>query len=214
MKPQKLLLACAALMMLGGCSMNIPSQVRTADIQLEERTAAQSYDVALMTERQVESLVRAYERSGRGEMTATVAYHPGGREDMKAVQKDMQRVQAILRKKGVSRLNVEYVAQADKDLAGDVVFTYPALIARAPDHCTRLPGYQGAEGLDVAQYYEISCESKDIMSRMVARPEDLLGTDGRNAATARRAGAVVEAYQDGEPNDNFYDIKGASQVGN
>lgn len=110
------------------------------------------------------------------------------------------------------RLKVEYVPVADLALADQVVFTYDALTARAPDHCTRMPGYQGAEDLEAIDNYQISCESKAVISQMIVRPEDLLGRDSKGAGTSRREATTVELYQDGEPNELFSAVGNASEV--
>ncbi len=197
---------------LVGCTMATPSQVRTGNIQLEQDVQTHTYDLAAMTEMQAKSLAREHERVGRGPISATVSYQVDAAGDLAKTKREMERVLAYLRRHGVPQTHVSYIANPDARSAGQAVFTYTALSARAPDHCTRMPGYQGAEGLDSMQSYQVSCESKDILSKMIANPTDLLGTDGRNSATSRRAGAVVETYQDGEPNENFYEIKSASEV--
>lgn len=212
--PHKVLLAVVVALLVSGCNMTTPSQLRTGHIQIEKTAAAYDYDLSLVTDKQLHSFAREYERVGRGPLTATVSYDAGQQNGMAYAKRETERVLTSLRRHGIQHTDVHYVAAPDRDAVNKIVLAYPAVTARAPDHCTRLPGYQGAESLSEIQTYQISCESKDVMSRMIVRPEDLLGTDGRNSATSRRAGAIVESYQDGEPNENFYEIKSASEVAN
>lgn len=203
----------ASLLMLAGCNMTSPSQYRTGQIQLEETAAVSTYDVRSMNRAQAEALVRDHSNRGRGEVTATVAYLRGDQKGLQEIQRDMRRIAGDMRQAGLRQVRAEYVAVDDARLAGQATFSFPALTARAPDYCTRLPGYQGAETFEEMQAYQISCEHKSILSQMIVRPDDLLGNDGKGMGTSRRSGTVVEAYQQATPTEPFYNIGSASGVG-
>ncbi len=200
--------------LLAACNMTTPSQLRTGQIQIEEDVATHTYPLADVSKGQLVSIARDHHVRGHGPANVTVSYLQGDNDGRKRARKDMRDVLAILQKEGMTGTKVDYVAVTDSRLAGQAVFSYPAIRARAPDHCKRMPGYQGAESLEDMANYQISCESKDMMSRMVARPADLLGNDGMGKGTSRRAGAMVETYQAGEPNELFYPLSSASGVGN
>lgn len=200
--------------MLAGCNMTTPSQIRTGQIQLQEDTATQTYPLKDIGDGQLRSIARDHALRGHGPATVTVSYLANDHQGRKDAQKSMRKVLSTLQSEGMTGTKVDYVAVNDARLAGQAVFSYPALTARAPDHCKRMPGYQGGESLEDMQDYQISCESKDVLSRMVARPADLMGNDGKGAGTGRRSGTVVETYQEGEPNKLFYPLTSASSVGN
>lgn len=197
---------------LAACTMTTPSQLRTGQVQLEENAAVYTYPLANVSDAQLRSIARDHAARGRGDAVVTVSYPQGNTQARSAAQSSMRHVLGVLQGAGMKNTTVDYVAVSDPQLAGQAVFSYPALYARAPDHCKRIPGYQGAGSLDDIEDYQVSCESKSILSRMVARPADLLGNDGKGMGTGRRAGAVVETYQSGEPNDLFYPIATSSEV--
>ncbi len=199
--------------LVAGCSMSTPSQLRTGQVQLREDAAVHTYALADMGKGQVRALAHDHAARGRGPVSVTVSYPEGDSSARKTAQADMRRVLSQLQAEGVKGTKVDYVAVSDSRLAGQAVFSYPALIASAPDHCTRIPGHSGAESLDDMQNYQIGCENKEMLGRMVARPSDLLGNTGTGHGTGRRAGAVVDVYQTGEPNDLFYPVSSASSVG-
>lgn len=205
-------LALIALLALGACTMTTPSQVRTGQMVVEETPAVLTRTLHDMTRADAVLLAKGYKNRGRGEMSATVSYDGADSAALAATRKEIARVARDLQAEGVNRLQVEYVPVRDAALKGQVVFTYAALNARAPDHCSRMPGYQGGEDLIAIRQYQISCESKSIMSQMIVRPEDLLGRDGKGGGTSRREAATVELYQDGEPNELFSEVGNASEV--
>lgn len=198
--------------MLVGCTMTTPSQLRTGQIQMQENAATYAYPLAEVSDSQLRSIAHDHDTRGRGAAAVTVAYQDGDTQALKASQKKMRHVLSVLEREGMTGTTVHYVAVNDASLAGQAVFAYPALYARAPDHCKRMPGYQGAGSLDDIEDYQISCESKEMLSRMIARPTDLLGNDGKGPGTGRRSGAVVETYQDGEANKLFYPIATSSDA--
>ncbi len=200
--------------MLAGCTMTTPSQIRTGQIQLEQDVATHSYPLKDVSKSQLRSIARDHSARGHGPASVTVSYLKGDHQGLKTAQKEMQSVLSVLKSEGMAGTAVEYIAVDDATLANQVVVSYPALTARAPDHCKRIPGYQGGESLEDIQDYQISCESKAILSRMAARPADLLGNDGKGMGTSRRSSNVVETYQDEEPNEMFYPLSSASSVGN
>lgn len=200
-------------LLVSACTMTTPSQVRTGQIQLEEKNITHSYPVADLTQSQLRGIAKDHAARGRGPVSVTVSYMDGSAAARTGAQAQMRDVLADMKAAGLRDVNVHYVGVTEERMAGMAVFDYPALDARAPDHCKRMPGYQGAEGLDAIQDYQISCESKDMLSKMIARPADLLGTAGAGDGTGRRSGAVVETYQDGEPNEVFYQPASASTVG-
>lgn len=193
--------------------MSTASQLRTGPIQLEEKPAVETRRLHDFNAADARLLAKGYRDRGRGPLSATASYDQGDVNGLRRTREDVQRAVQALNREGVREVRVEYVPVSDPMLVGQVVFAYQALNARAPDHCTRMPGYQGAEDLDAIQRYQISCESKSIMSEMIVRPEDLLGRSEKDLSTARRAGGVVEFYQDGEPNELFSEVGNASEIG-
>lgn len=198
---------------LCGCSMTTPSQVRTGEIMLKDSAQVETRTLDQFTRADAALLASDYKRNAHGNLSAVVSYDRSDVRALKDAKGQVARIARDLAAQGVSKLQAEYVAVDDPRLYNQVVFSYAALVATPPDHCTRMPGYQGGEDLVAMHDYQISCESKSMLSQMIARPEDLLGRDGKTDTTARREGAVVETYQDGKPNELFNGTAAASSVG-
>lgn len=203
----------ALALLLGGCSMTTPSQVRTGDIVLKDSAQVQTRELDQFTRADAALLASDYKRNNHGALSAVVSFDRRDVRALKEAKAQVARIARDLAAEGVHKLQAEYVAVDDPHLYNQVVFSYAALVATPPDHCSRMPGNQGGEDLAAMHDYQISCESKAVLSQMIARPEDLLGRDGKTDSTARREGAVVETYQDGTPNQLFNSTATASDVG-
>ncbi len=202
------------LALLAGCNMTTPSELRTGSMIVKDDVVTQSMSIDDMGRERMVLLARDYHNRARGPLSLTVAYPSGDAAEKQRMQSKVQRAVKSLKKENVKSVNVEYVGVEDKEATGRVVATFPALVAVAPDNCRPMPGMQGGESWEETNDYQFSCETKDVMSRMIAHPEDLLGVDGSKGGTARRTGTVVESYQDGVPNESFLGTATASEIGN
>lgn len=202
------------LALLAGCNMATPSELRTGSMIVKDDMVTQSMSVDDMGRERMVLLARDYHNRARGPLILTVAYPVGDAAEKQRLQSKVQRAVNALKKEKVKPVEVEYVGVEGKDVAGRVVAMFPAFVATAPDSCRPMPGLQGGESWQDTNDYQFSCETKDVMSRMIAHPEDLLGVDGSKGGTARRTGTVVETYQDGVPNESFLGTASASEIGN
>ncbi len=209
---ETLLLVATSVLLLTACDMSLPSQVNVRQIQVKETMRAEKLDAFHMDPARVNIIADHYLRNGRGPMRMTMAYQAG--EPLKEIemQKQARLYQKAFEQKGVSNIVVDYVPMADAAYVGTAVVSYPALTALPPKDCGRLTGYQGVGNLDDMKQYKVGCDTQAAMSRMIARPADLMGTAGTPDGDSRRQGGVVEKYKTGEPNERIDGIN-ASDIG-
>ncbi len=79
-----------------------------------------------------------------------------------------------------------------------VIFSYKGFEANAPSDCGRLTGNFGAESLNDVTKYQIGCEHKRALAKMISDPRDLLGDSNTQDADAKRAGSIVDRYRTGD----------------
>lgn len=204
--------AFCAVLLLSGCDMTTPSQVETGHIRLQENMKSVTVNPVRADARQVLSIADEYKRVSRGRMSMVIPYKKGSPAEEVKARRQGKVWQQHFAKEGVHNMDISYVGIEDAQLLSRAVISYPALQALAPEGCRRLTGMQGADSLEDVHEYRMGCETKSAMSKMIVNPEDLLGRDSTEKADARRAGAVVEGYLSGTPNEPL-DGGRASEVG-
>lgn len=213
MRMKNLSLAVICCLGLAACDITVPSQIRTGEIRLKEDMKTQSVDLYHLNENHVSMMAAEYNNIGRGPMSVTVAYPEGDVPEKIAVENRGAALRDMLSKNKVTRVSIDYVPVSDKRLSGNAVVSYPALMALAPENCSALVGAQGGETLQDMEHYQVSCANKDMLSRMIAHPQDLMGVTGAVGGPSRSAGALMEAALDGTPNEPFFDQASASELG-
>lgn len=214
---QTLSFRCAVLMLsllpLAACDVTTPSQLRTGDIRLMDDVTTVTLDAYRLNKNDIYMISRQYQATAQGPMTVTVAYPAGDAPERVLLEARGKQLAEMLESNRVRDVKVDYVSVEGGELAGRTVLSYPARVARAPANCGPLTGMQGTETLSDVEKYQFSCETKDMMSKMIAYPEDLMGVGGVTGGTSRSAGALMEGYQDGTPNEPFNDSQSASSLG-
>lgn len=202
--------AVFAVLFLGACDNTTPSQLKTGQIRLQKEMKT----VVLYPAdgAKVEMVADDYHHNNKGPMTAVMGYLSNNPLQEAEVRRQGNAYKQAFAKAGVKDIKIDYVGVTDPERTGYAVLSYPAMTAQAPDNCMPITGYDGADTRSVAENYAFGCETKTAISKMISRPEDLMGRAGSTNEDSRRAGTAVEKYKAGTPNTKMQGIN-ASTVG-
>lgn len=198
---------------IAGCDMTVPSQIRTGKIQLQQGQVTEVVNVNEIDRNRVAILAGDYQRNGEGAISMTVAYPAGDRKQQLAIEKKGNQFKEAFRRHRVNELDINYIAVEDMVYAGRAIISYSSIRAKPPSGCRDMPGMMGAESIETVEGYELGCEIKSSLSKMIADPRDLMGVSGTPEGSSRRQGAAVETYKDGAPNEKIIENMMASDLG-
>jgi type IV pilus biogenesis protein CpaD/CtpE len=198
--------------MLAACDVTAPSQVTTGKIRLSTQTKNIVLPAQTVDKAQVENIAADYMRNGNGKMSVLVSYLDGNAVNETKARQRGNAYKSALQSKGLSTVEVNTVSVTTQPDANQAIISYHALTASAPKNCDRITGYQGGDTLENMKKYPIGCETKSILSQMIADPSDLMGKTGTAKGDARRASATVEPYKAGTPNQPLDGMQ-ASTIG-
>lgn len=201
-----------ASVLLAGCDVTMPSQVRTTDLRLTEEVKTQTMSAAHVDRERVDMIADDYAHTGRSDMAIVVSYLKGHPRNEVEAEARGRALQKAFTDAGVKRLRVDYAPVTDDAYAGQALVTYTAVAARPPEDCTSITGHNGADTLERMHKYQIGCANKEYLSKMIVNPEDLLGRSGVPDGDSRRQGTIVEKYKSGTPNEKLEGMN-ASTVG-
>lgn len=207
----KLLTIFLPLLLATACDVTMPSQVKTGKIRVEETTKTESWSAYGVNQTALDNLARDYHQNGRGDVTAVISYKGNNPAHEIAAKKQAADYVSAFKKEGIP-LKASVVSVPDEQAAGRAVVSYNAMVALPPEDCTRMTGYQGADSINDVKKYEMGCEVKSNLSRMIVRSEDLMGGKSATDIESRRAGATVDKYINGVKNEKIEGIA-ASKVG-
>lgn len=201
-----------ASVLLAGCDVTMPSQVRTGDLRLTEEVKTQTMSAAHVDRERVDMIADDYAHTGRSDMAIVVSYLKGHPRNEVEAEARGRALKKAFTDAGVKRLRVDYAPVTDDAYAGQALVTYTAVAARPPEDCTSITGHNGADTLERMHKYQIGCANKEYLSKMIVNPEDLLGRSGVPDGDSRRQGTIVEKYKSGTPNEKLEGMN-ASTVG-
>jgi pilus biogenesis lipoprotein CpaD len=201
-----------ASVLLAGCDVTVPSQVRTGDIRLSEQVKTQTMSVHHVDHERIGMIADDYAHKGRGDMALVVSYLKGHPRNEIEAETRGRALRKAFADAGVKQLRVDYAPVTDEAYAGQAVVSYTALTALPPADCGSITGHNGADTLERMEKYQLGCTNKEYLSKMIVNPEDLLGRSGVPDGDSRRQGTVVEKYKSGTPNEKL-DGMNASTVG-
>lgn len=200
----KLSALCALLVAalpVGACSMYTPTQVQTgeivvADVMTTHILSAEKFDAT-----DVNIMAQDYKHNGRSRARLVVPYLKKHRAANRAAAMRLgQQYKNAFAQYGIADMTVDYTETTDREAARHAVLAYTSTVAQAPRNCTRMPGVQGTESLKQLENYSIGCETRTMLSKMIANPEDLMGNAGSPDGVSRRQGVVTEGYMSGRSN--------------
>jgi type IV pilus biogenesis protein CpaD/CtpE len=190
-----------AMMPVAGCSMYTPSQVKTGEIVVADVMKTSTLSAEQFDATDVNVAAKDYMQNGKSGARLVVPYlRKHGSANRAAAMQLGQQYKNAFAKYGIDDLKVDYTETSDREGARHAVLAYTAVVAQAPRDCTRLPGAQGTASLPQIEGYQIGCETRTMLSKMIANPEDLMGNAGTPDGVSRRQGPVTEGYMSGRSN--------------
>ena len=199
---------------LAGCNMAVPSRVNTSAIEVEDYTKTVLLPIAKVDKMRVEVVAGDYRRNGKSAPALVVPYMKGKRSTLtlNSARRSAAAYQEAFAQHGLLIRDVKYTETQDRDATQSAVLAYTATEAHAPANCTRMPGAKGAESQETTDGYTFGCEHATLISKMIARPDDLLGVDGAADSYSRREGPMMEGYMSGRTNPSLQGVTNSSGV--
>ncbi len=195
---------------LGACNMTTPSRVVTSTIQVEDYMKTVLLPVHSVDKLAVDVAANDYRRNSKSSAALVVPYLKGRKNSMAEAKRAGAAYQKAFAGFGLNVTDVKYAPTLDENAAHNAVLAYTATMAHPPRHCTRMPGARGTEGLESIESYTVGCEMSTLESRMITRPEDLMGVAGSPDSLSRREGPMVEGYMSGRTNPSIQGVTNSS----
>jgi type IV pilus biogenesis protein CpaD/CtpE len=107
-----------------------------------------------------------------------------------------------LRLSGVKNVTTRIMPVSGHGTASAVEISFATVKAQPPAGCTVMPGVED-RGTFIASDYKSGCTVDTLLSRQIARPADLKGREGLDAANGRRQTNIVESYRAGVGNSSL-----------
>ena len=190
-----------AALPVGACSMYTPTQVKTGEIVVADTMTTHILSAEKFDATDVNIMAQDYQHNGRSRARLVVPYlKKHGSANRAAALRIGQQYKNAFAQYGIADMTVDYTETADREAARHAVLAYTSTVAQAPRNCTRMPGVQGTESLVELEKYSIGCETRTMLSKMIANPEDLMGNAGSPDGVSRRQGVVSEGYMSGRSN--------------
>lgn len=185
-----------AALSLGACNMTTPSEVTTSPIQVEDYMKTTLLPLPKVNMTSVDLAANDYRRNGKSAAELVVPYLRGERNSLAEARRAGTAYRKAFEEFGMG-LQVKYAETANKDSMHNAVLAYTATMAHAPKHCKRMPGAKGGEVQEYVSGYSYGCEHAILLSKMISRPEDLMGVAGTPDSLSRREGPMMENYMSG-----------------
>lgn len=153
----------------------------------------------------IANLAHDYDRHGFSPMSISVTYDPLSRNYTALnASNEVARIAKKMRENGVR--DAEIGVLPAESYAGQIIVSYDAYTAKAPENCGSLPGLKTrsdiGQSIEEKEQYALGCTIETLMARQVSRPKDLMGQkQTETAVDGRRVINTAEFYRDGIPND-------------
>ncbi len=208
-----LLVLSMAMVTLSACDKmaESPTWVSDAKVEVHDDVFQDTFKTSDLNKNMLRAIGDRYYRYGNGPMNIVVAYDPSSKTaNATAAESEKMRITRELRTFGVRDPNVSVASQQGIGNQLTATFTFPALVAQAPESCGQnmMPGFDKSIDLpnDATNPlgYGFGCSVEAMMAQQVARPGDLLGRPGfETYADGRRQENVIErrGYYGGESYD-------------
>lgn len=191
---------CALLLsvgLLGACSMNSPTWVNQNRVEVHEDQFTDTFETEKMNNGLIRAIATYHYRFGNGPLNLVVGYDTKSRTNTAAkANSEAARISKELRRNGVRDISVQTISLAGTQDRSLTTVTFPAVVAKAPNKCGTMPGYntptsvpETGQGLPA---YELGCTIETLMAQQIYRPGDLLGRKGfETNSDGRRQETVV-----------------------
>lgn len=219
MKNMKLLSLIAMACFMSACSMNSPTWVNQNRVEIHNDQFADTFETAKMNDSAIRAVAIYHYRYGNGPLNLVVGYDPKSKTNTQSkANAEAARISKELKRNGVREVSVQTIPLQDTGDVSLTTVTFPALIAKAPQKCGTIPGYNSpttvpdsAEGIPP---YELGCTIENLMAQQISRPGDLLGRPGfETNADGRRQETVLDqrGYYSDKPNQPLKSGESASE---
>lgn len=202
LRPVLLALTAISALLLGGCSIDLPSKMTPETIQLVTDNHSQRYIVKDVTSAMFDQMADHYNRFGSGEAEVIVAYDPISKKNTAMNASDqLHNIVDQLSRRGVHNLNPSIIAVEQSGDQSEMVIGYRSVSAEPPEGCGMMPGYETNQAMaNMQTNYKMGCSVTTLVSRQIAHPEDLAGRAVDSSGDGRRAATVAETYRTGTRN--------------
>ena len=200
-----LVLLCA-LIMMGGCTQQIPSIMNNSKPVLANETIVEQIPLAYVNEATLSDLAKMYRQSGANDLDLTMVYDPQSKDftAMKAVHK-LKEVRATLNANGVQ--NIEAQTLAVPDGTPMLIVSYNAVTAHGPLDCPMIPGMEDRRTDRDLGTYRLGCATETMISKQIARPSDLAGNSELGPRDGRRDSIMLNDYMGGVPRERLEGVE-------
>lgn len=201
-----------ALLGIGACALDVPTQISAGKVEVSEGVVEQSYETIALKAGQINALANAYQSDHGQSMDITVTYDPSSKKNtaMNATL-EAARLAKALGEKGVKNVSTKVMPVSDSWNTSHTFVSYSTLSAHAPSGCDQMPGFDDVDRIGNTQAhkeYRYGCTIETMIAEQIADPADLLGVDDKTSTdSGRRATNVVEGrgYYSG---DQFPTLEG------
>jgi pilus assembly protein CpaD len=205
------LVLMASVMTLGACEMYAPGNLNETKIQVAEEGISQTMPVSQINNESLSAIAQDFNDRGGSPMSVVVTYDPKSYRNTAMMAGDhASGIARTLRKYGVDNISSSILPVKDQGDEAQVMISYHAVAALAPEGCGDMPGMKG-NLLEPDASYKLGCGVDSMIAKQVARPSDLLGRGVSDPTTDGRAAAnVIDVYRSGALNKP---LKGESASG-
>jgi type IV pilus biogenesis protein CpaD/CtpE len=194
-----LILPCC--LMVSACSMETKTSLTSQRVTIEQSRAEIAVPLKEINDHTLIGLVEEYKNYGDGPMHIAVTYDPSSKNfTAMHASNQIAHISDKLRRLNVRNFTTGIQPVEEKN-AAELVLTYDAVTAHAPQDCNMIPGIEGSS--TGAGAYAYGCTIETMLARQIARPRDLMGRGGLAAGDGRREAINVEQYRSYRPNSDL-----------
>ncbi len=210
MKNQWLLIGSCLLTLgaLSGCSQDHEGNLALKRMEVHQEQYGEQFTSHDLTPQIINRIAADYQRNGNnGPISLMVQYDPASSQNtaMNATNHAVK-IAKSLREAGVKDISTEIMPVNDVGDHSKTLVTYDRFSAHAPTGCDgMMPGLDNTRtDWKAVKDYQFGCSVETTIAKQIARPKDLLGTDGFDGVSdGRRASNIIDQYRTGIPNEKL-----------
>jgi len=194
-----------ATLWVSACNLSNKSSLDVSQIRVREQYVTRAFDLYKFNNNTAKMVANDAMKHNLGDVVLNVSYLKGNQDNKALMLMEGKSIRNRIEKNGVPSVRLELVPVESDNNIGKLIVYYKTRVALPPKDCTTILGSNGALGLHDAnnKEYKVGCNSKMVFSKMIADPNDLLGNESYGEVSSRRAGATVEDFKSGEPNEKI-----------
>ncbi len=191
-----------ATFLLAGCSMQNNSFISQQPLQVQKETVQKDFPSDKVSKAELNEIADDINHRAQGPITIKVDYalKQPLHSSQRVAEAQGNHIKAYLNQQEVKRqINVQLEPVKDAASVNTIHISYDALKALPPKDCNSIAladADQYTHGSD--SDYRYGCSGDQYLSRMIARPGDLLGNETNSVAESQRLGKSTDNYNAGE----------------